>query len=224
MAVHFRAEMPQVILTLEVGHDHAGRRVSAEELASLDHDLTQALRPGLYGIGSTDLPGRVVHALKRAGLWLATAESCTGGQVASMVTSVPSASACFRGGLVAYSNQLKTRLLEVPPTLIETHGAVSEPVARAMAEGARAAFQADFALATTGIAGPAGGTPEKPVGTVHAAVSAAGGTSHRKLNLRGDRGTIQRSAALWLLKLVWDQLEEQGAATIEDSSTEPTIG
>jgi nicotinamide-nucleotide amidase len=108
----------------------------------------------------------VVDLLAGLGRTLALAESCTGGAIAHRVTNVPGASAVLLAGFVAYANPAKTRSLGVPPDLIARHGAVSEPVALAMAEGARAAADADYAIATTGIAGPGGGTAEKPVGTV----------------------------------------------------------
>jgi len=111
---------------------------------------------------------------------VALAESCTGGSIAQQLTNVPGSSAYFRGGVVAYANEAKRSLLGVPEALLAEHGAVSEPVARAMAEGARQRFGSDFALATTGISGPDGGTPEgtpeKPVGLVHIALARAEGT------------------------------------------------
>jgi nicotinamide-nucleotide amidase len=105
---------------------------------------------------------------------LAIAESCTGGLLANRITNVPGASEVFLAGYVTYANSAKKDILGVIPKLIDEHGAVSEPVAGAMAEGARARAGADYALATTGIAGPAGGTPEKPVGTVFIGLAAAG--------------------------------------------------
>lgn len=116
------------------------------------------------------LARRVVSATSARGLMLATAESCTGGLVAAALTAVPGSSAVLDRGLVTYSNAAKSALLGVPPSLIEAHGAVSEPVARAMAEGARAGSgvgaRVDLAVSITGIAGPGGGTEDKPVGLV----------------------------------------------------------
>lgn len=113
----------------------------------------------------------VIELLAQRGETVATAESCTGGALAHRLTNVPGASAVFMQGFVTYANEAKTRALGVEAALIATHGAVSEPVARAMAEGARAAAGVDHALATTGIAGPGGGTEEKPVGTVFIALA-----------------------------------------------------
>lgn len=118
----------------------------------------------------------VVRLLTDRQLTLATAESCTGGLLAHWVTNVPGASAVFLGGIVAYSNAAKRKFLGVRANTLARHGAVSRAVARAMAEGARAKFGADFALAVTGIAGPAGGTRAKPVGTVFIALAGARGT------------------------------------------------
>ena len=126
---------------------------------------------------------------------LATAESCTGGLVGAALTSLPGSSAWYLGGVVAYSNDLKIRLLGVAPGILAAHGAVSLETARAMAEGARAAVQADFAVAITGIAGPDGGTPEKPVGLVFIGVAAPHGTAAFKHRFSGSRADVRNAAA-----------------------------
>jgi nicotinamide-nucleotide amidase len=123
---------------------------------------------------------RAAALLKRyetEGLRIVTAESCTGGLVAALLTEVPGSSAVVERGFVTYSNEAKTEMLGVPATLIAEYGAVSEPVARAMAEGALAHSQADVAVAVTGVAGPGGGTATKPVGLVHFAVAQDGRTT-----------------------------------------------
>lgn len=135
----------------------------------------------------------VVHLLGQKGATLATAESCTGGLLANRLTNVPGASAVFLEGFVTYSNASKTDLLSVPPDLIATLGAVSEEVVRAMAEGALRKSGATFALAATGIAGPDGGTPEKPVGTVWLALARDGGeTEVWKETIPADRITFKQ--------------------------------
>ncbi len=156
---------------------------AAEAEAALDRlcrELRERLGPLVYGEGDETLEAVVVRELARARpparpgeppVWLAAAESCTGGLLAERITSVPGASAVFRGGVVAYSNEAKRDLLGVPATLLDRYGAVSEPVARSMAEGALGRFGADLAVAITGISGPTGGTPEKPVGLVHIALA-----------------------------------------------------
>lgn len=216
MFVHYRASMPEVQVVLEATANEAGRRATAEQLASLDDALVQVLAPALYGIGQASLAPRLLRALERAGATVATAESCTGGGTAKALAAVPGASTAFLGGVVAYDNRIKQQVLGVPESLLAEHGAVSEPVARAMAEGARQIFSADLCVSITGVAGPTGGSPEKPVGTVHIAVADTAGTEHRRLSLRGDRGTVQRASELWALKLLWDRLLAQGLATIEE--------
>ena len=118
----------------------------------------------------------VIRSLKKHGLTFATAESCTGGLIASCLTDIPGASEVFAGGMVTYTDAIKHRLLGVPASMLQRLGAVSEPVARAMAEGVRKRFKTDFGVATTGFAGPNGGTREKPVGTVFIAIAHRSGT------------------------------------------------
>lgn len=151
---------------------------------------------------ATTLEAVVGGLLADAGETLVTAESCTGGGIAERITRVPGSSGWFLGAAVVYSNELKHGLLGVPEELLESHGAVSEPVARAMAEGARRRLGADWAVAVTGIAGPDGGTPDKPVGTVHLAVSGPGGTTHRLLRLPAGRERVRLFATQWALDLL----------------------
>jgi nicotinamide-nucleotide amidase len=215
VVVHYRAHTPEILVGFEAVPDAQGRTASSEELCELDAPLQAALGDDLYGIGEADLPTRVVRSLARARLTLATAESCTGGLVGAALTAVPGASAVFPGAIVAYADAAKQARLGVDAGLIAEHGAVSEPVARAMAAGGRAALGSDLCVAVTGIAGPDGGTPDKPVGTVHFALADARGSSHRRLRLHGDRGTIRRASAAWALKLVWDGLVERGLASVQ---------
>ena len=134
----------------------------------------------------------LAQALREGGLKLATAESCTGGLIAAACTAVAGSSDWFERGFVTYSNEAKTESLGVDAALIATHGAVSAEVARAMADGALAHSRADRAVAVTGIAGPAGATPGKPVGTVWLAVARRGGATQTDLlELRGDRASIR---------------------------------
>lgn len=213
--LHYRAASPQVLLVAEGTPGPGGERATAEELAGLDAEVLAALQPAVYGIGEADLPERVVTALTRAGKTLVTAESCTGGRVAALVTAVAGSSAAFWGGVVAYDNSVKMGVLGVAAADLAAHGAVSEPVARGMAEGARRVLGADFAVAITGIAGPGGGSEEKPVGTVDFAVADAGGCSYKRLKLAGDRNHVQHVSAMWALRLVWDRLVELGLARVE---------
>lgn len=132
-------------------------------------------------------------ALFRAsGMTLALAESCTGGMIAARVTEIAGCSAWFKGGVVAYSNEVKMKLLDVPAPMLAMYGAVSEPVARAMAEGVRRVIGSDLSLAVTGIAGPDGGTSEKPVGTVYIAVADHIGCVTGRYQFEGDRGAVRK--------------------------------
>jgi competence/damage-inducible protein CinA-like protein len=140
--------------------------------------------------------------LRGAGRTLAVAESCTGGLLAERLTRVPGSSGYFLGGAVVYTNALKTRLLGVPEALLAAHGAVSEPVARAMAEGVRGALGGDYGIGITGVAGPGGGSEEKPVGTVHLAVAGPDGAVHRRVRFPGDRERVRWQASQLALEML----------------------
>src|SRR5512134_1127014 len=147
----------------------------------------------------------VSHELKRQGLMLVTAESCTGGWVAQMITSVAGSSEWFERGFVAYTNLAKREMLGVKTTILSRYGAVSEQTARAMAEGALDHSHAQVALAITGIAGPSGGTPEKPVGTVcFAWAGKKRDTVSAKHQFSGDRESVRRQAVAAALQGVQD--------------------
>jgi nicotinamide-nucleotide amidase len=135
----------------------------------------------------TALSVELLTVCRDRGLTVATVESCTGGLVAGALTAIPGSSDVVNGGLVTYSNAAKSALAGVPADLVESHGAVSEPVARAMAEGGRARLAADLTVAITGVAGPGGGSAAKPVGLVHFACASAGITIHRERRF-GDQG------------------------------------
>ena len=154
------------------------------------------------------LVARVAAALNARGATLATAESCTGGLVAAACTSRAGSSAWLERGVVTYSNAAKTELLDVGPALIERHGAVSAEVARAMASGMLARSPATFAVAVTGIAGPDGGTPAKPVGTVWIATAARGaGAEATLLEASGDRAAVRERSVVRALELVLARIE-----------------
>ena len=150
----------------------------------------------------------LLDAYRARGLKLATAESCTGGLLAGCLTEIAGSSDVVERGFVTYSNEAKTELLGVPPALIATHGAVSEPVARAMADGALARSRADVALSVTGIAGPGGGSATKPVGLVHLAAARRGRpTAAHAETFRGDRAAIRLAAVARALALLSSALE-----------------
>jgi nicotinamide-nucleotide amidase len=160
----------------------------------------------VYGEGEDDLAAVVLDRARAAGLRLATAESCTGGAVGMRLTAVPGSSDVFLGGVVAYDNRVKIEQLGVESALIERAGAVSDPVARAMAEGAARAFRSELAVAVTGIAGPGGGTPEKPVGLVYLATVIPGMTEVSRHLLPGDRAEVRARAAQLALFRLWQAL------------------
>lgn len=149
--------------------------------------LRRLLGVTLYAEGTQDLPDVVREALVARGATLAVAESCTGGGLGAALTSVAGASAVFRGGVIAYADAVKTAQLGVPAATLAAHGAVSAETALAMAAGCRARFATDYALAVTGIAGPDGGTPDKPVGTVWIALDARGRRHARRYRFPADR-------------------------------------
>ena len=173
-------------------------------------ELIAVLGPDVFSTDGRSMEEIVGQLLLDQGLSIAAAESCTGGLMLSRLTDVPGSSAYVAGGVVAYSNALKVALADVPDTLIETHGAVSEPVAIALAEGVRARTGASIGVGITGIAGPSGGTPQKPVGTVAVAVaSELRATRSRLFWLYGTRTMVKFQAAQMGLDMVRRLLQEQ---------------
>jgi nicotinamide-nucleotide amidase len=162
-------------------------------LAQADAIITEGLGASIFSSDGRSLEEVVVELLTARKQTLAVAESCTGGFLAHRITNVPGASAVFLAGYVTYANAAKEEMLGVDPRLIAADGAVSEGVAKAMAEGARRRANATFALATTGVAGPGGGTEEKPVGTVFVALATANsaGTQVRSFRFPDDRPTFK---------------------------------
>lgn len=154
------------------------------------------------------LATRVGRALLGRAARLAIAESCTGGLVGSRITGVPGSSRYLLGGVVAYHNNAKAALLRVPRGMLGRSGAVSAPVAAAMARGARRAFKAEIAVAVTGIAGPRGGSVAKPVGLVYVAVSGFGRTRSRGVRFAGDRQRVREQASDLALIMLLEHLEE----------------
>jgi nicotinamide-nucleotide amidase len=164
--------------------------------------VQKILDANIYGFDDEEIETVVVRLLTAQKKTLALAESCTGGNIAHRVTNVPGASAVFLGSVVSYANDVKEKFLGVRPETLQEHGAVSEMVAREMVEGARKKFGSDFAIAVTGIAGPAGGTPEKPVGTVFIALADKSGTTvERRLN-SFDRATFKEVTAQQALEML----------------------
>jgi len=152
------------------------------------------------------LSERIGLALKARGATLTTAESCTGGWVAKVITDVAGSSAWFERGFVTYSNEAKAQMIGVKPTTLEAHGAVSEPVVVEMAIGAIKAARAAYAISISGIAGPDGGSAEKPVGTVWFGFASAAGEGITRCEcFAGDRESVRRQATAYALKTLWQQ-------------------
>jgi nicotinamide-nucleotide amidase len=193
----YRAHWPEVHVKWSV--PGADAPVRAERILQAVRGL---FGDAIFGGAKDELPELVVERLAARGERVAVAESCTGGLVAELLTRVPGASAVFDLGVVAYANAAKERFLGVPGALLATHGAVSEEVARALAEGARREAAATWGIGITGIAGPSGGTPEKPVGTVHLALAGPGATDAVHRTYRGDRARVRRTAAYEALNLL----------------------
>jgi nicotinamide-nucleotide amidase len=174
-----------------------------EKLKEIVERLTLALGESVFTASGESLEQTVGRELTRHQATVSVAESCTGGLLAERLTRVPGSSAYFRGGVVCYSNDLKTAWADVPPEMIESQGAVSAAVAGALAAGIRRRTGATLGVGITGIAGPSGGTPEKPVGLVHIAVAdAANNTSERAVQLTGDRERIRWQASQLALDMV----------------------
>jgi nicotinamide-nucleotide amidase len=184
-----------------VGDDDAATR----QLDAMEAAFREVLGEDVAAVDVGDLPEVVLDGLRRRRETLAVAESCTGGLLSAHLTDVPGASEVFLGGVVSYSNDAKEHLVDVPHELLVEHGAVSQEVARAMAEGVRARFRSDWGAGITGIAGPTGGTEEKPVGLVHWAVAGPDGVSAKHHVFLGDRSIVR----VWSLNATLDLLRRR---------------
>ena len=208
--VYTKYENPQTTILFNQSeieiHLTARGRTEDEANQLLDRvvlEIEEQLGNAIFAFRGEKMEEVIGLKLAVGGYTLAVAESCTGGLLAERLTEVPGSSKYFIEGVVTYSNESKTRLLGVEPILLLEHGAVSGPVAEAMSEGMRNRAATDFALSITGIAGPDGGTEDKPVGTVFIAISSEAGTEHRRLKVPGDRNLIRwraTQAAMDLLR------------------------
>jgi len=186
-----------------------GGQEAEQQLDVLERRVVELLGERVFSLGSETLPevaGSLLRAQRRK---VAVAESCTGGLVGKRFTDVPGSSEYFLGGVISYDNRLKTEILGVPPKLLAAKGAVSEEVAAAMAEGVARLLGADCALSTTGIAGPEGGSEEKPVGLVYVGCVVAGAIEVERLRLFGDREQIRERAAYSAIDLLRRRLQKQ---------------
>jgi nicotinamide-nucleotide amidase len=186
--IAFRAAFPQISVRLTV---HGPPAVAPQRLEQLTARLRERIGNYAYGEGETTMEATVGALLKQRGLTIAVAESCTGGLIGHRLTNVPGSSAYVKGGVIAYSNEIKQQSLGVRAQTLSAHGAVSEETAVEMAAGVRRALGSDIGLAVTGIAGPEGGTPDKPVGTVCVALVAADVVHHRRYQLWGNREWVK---------------------------------
>lgn len=187
------------------GADAAAARA---RLAGVEAEMRRRLGADLYGEDDATLASVVGERLRERGLTVATAESCTGGLLGGELTTVAGSSAWFRGGVVAYANDVKVATVGVDASVLAEHGAVSEATARAMAAAIRLRLGADLGVAITGVAGPSGGTAERPVGLVHHAVADARGSAHLELRWPGDRALIRRRSVVAALDLLRRRLME----------------
>jgi nicotinamide-nucleotide amidase len=190
----------RLVLMAEGDEQSASSRIGEMEAA-----FREVLGDHVAGVDVPGLPDVVIELLGGRGDSLATAESCTGGLISGALTDVPGASEVFFGGVVTYSNDAKERLIGVPHETLLEHGAVSEEVARSMAEGVCRRFGADWGIGITGIAGPTGGTDEKPVGLVHWAVAGPDGTSARHRVFLGNRSIVRQ----WSVNAALDHLRRR---------------
>jgi nicotinamide-nucleotide amidase len=186
----------------EIHVDLVADPAAAERVDELTGALRARLERHLFAEDERSVEALVLDLCRQRQLRLVTAESCTGGLIAARLTSVPGSSDVFAGGVVAYADDVKSAQLGVPAALVERHGAVSPEVAQAMARGAIDALDASASIAVTGIAGPGGGTAEKPVGLVYLHAVGPDGDRALELNIPGDRETIRRRAAVTALHLV----------------------
>jgi nicotinamide-nucleotide amidase len=201
-----RTEGPLVGTTASEGVVTVRLRAPADqrsEMQRIERRVREILGSVIFGEGEQTLAGAVVEELRRREQTLAVVESCTGGGLGAAITSAPGSSDVFLGGWLTYSNRFKRELVGVDESALSTHGAVSREVAIAMAEGGLAKSGADHALAITGVAGPAGGSREKPVGTVWIARAQAGGeTETRRFRFPGDRHNVRQRSAMAALGMV----------------------
>lgn len=209
-SLHYQVAFPEVLVKVVIRDGDASR--AAARLEDVDRDIRSRLGIRIHGVDGDEMSVVLGRALQEAGATLAAAESCTGGLVSTLVTEVPGASAYFLGGAITYTNEEKTRQLGVSAEVLAAHGAVSEECVIEMAQGARARFGADYAVAISGIAGPGGGTEDKPVGTVWLAVAGPRTCSTRRILWPGDRAHIRRLSAFWAMAMVLRAVREASHA------------
>jgi nicotinamide-nucleotide amidase len=198
--LHYQVAFPETLVKVVV-RDRDPAAAEAR-LAELDREVRARLGVMIYGEGRDSLAAVLGRALVDAAKTVSVAESCTGGMLGSLLTDVPGSSRYFAGGFIVYADEAKRRELGVRAETLAQFGAVSRECVEEMAAGARARAGTDFAVAISGIAGPDGGTPEKPVGTVHIAVVGPGETAHRQILFPGARDQIRRLSCYWAMAIL----------------------
>ncbi len=199
-SIHYQVKFPETLVKIVI----RDRDLAAAEarLAQVDAEIRRRLAGHLYGDGDENLVGKTVRRLIENQQTLATAESCTGGMIGELLTSIAGSSRAYLGGAITYSNAEKVRQLGVSQATLDAHGAVSEQTVREMAAGARERFGSSLAVSVSGVAGPDGGTPDKPVGTVWLAVASASGVTTKKIAWPGARDQVRTLASWWALRMI----------------------
>jgi nicotinamide-nucleotide amidase len=203
-SIHYQVKFPETMVKIVVrDRDQAAAQA---RLDAIDVQMRERLGSHLYGTGDENLVGKVVRRLIETNTTLATAESCTGGMIGELVTSIPGSSKAYLGGAITYANAEKVRQLGVDPATADVYGAVSEQMAFEMAHGARQRFGSTLAVAVTGVAGPGGGTPDKPVGLVWLAIASEAKIVTKKIQWPGARDQVRMLASWWALRLIDEAL------------------
>jgi nicotinamide-nucleotide amidase len=210
VVIGYRVRFPEIDIKVHAQGVDGGAAQTRAELAA--DAIVERVSSVVYGRGETTLPRVIGELLMSEKLNLSVAESCTGGLVASLLSGEPGASRWFQGGIVAYSNEAKTRLLGVDPAILQTKGAVSLEVAEAMAVGACQALGTEVAIGITGVAGPSGGSPGKPIGTVCFGMHGPFGTHSEVHQFNGDRQRIQQLASYHAMSQLWSRLAAKANA------------
>jgi nicotinamide-nucleotide amidase len=179
------------------------------EVESYIRSLNKYIGKYIYGEDGETIQEAIGKKLSSNQQTLAIAESCTGGYISHLITSIPGSSVYFKGGIIAYSNSIKEDTINVKYETLQKYGAVSEETVKEMADGIRQRFNTDYAVATSGIAGPGGGTPEKPVGTVWIAISGPDGSTTKKLTILKDRSSNIKYSSVSALVLLWQRLSQK---------------
>ncbi len=192
--------------TVDVRLNSISGNTAVSEIQELAETCREALSTNFLGYGKPGLPGIVIELLRKRGETVSVAESCTGGLIGSAFTDIAGSSDVFNGGIITYTNAAKAKLLKVSETDLETYGAVSETVCNAMAQNVTQQLDSTWGISTTGIAGPSGGTPEKPVGTVFLGIHGPSGTTVKHLNVTGSRGMVRERTVNHAFDLLRRQL------------------